>query len=68
MDQTAQLTVPVIQTNVLLVDAPTVKRDGLVITVTRMSMNAMQDIFAAGEHVQTLLVVSTAPAMLLSTV
>lgn len=45
-----------------------VKQDGLVITVTRMSMNAMQDISAAGEHVQTLLVVSTVPAMLLSTV
>lgn len=45
-----------------------VKQDGLVITVTRMSMNAMQDISAAGEHVQTLLVVSTVPGMLLSTV
>lgn len=45
-----------------------VKQDGLVITVTRMSMNAMQEISAAMEHVQTLLVVSTVPALLLSTV
>ncbi len=45
-----------------------VKQDGQVVTVTRMSMSAMQDISAAGEHVQTLLVVSIVPALLLSTV
>lgn len=61
MDLTAQLTAPAIQTNVLLMDTHTVKWDGQVPTVTRMSMNALVNPSAATVTVQTLLVVSTVP-------
>lgn len=68
MEQTVQLTAPVIQENVLLMDIPTVKWDGLEETVTMISMNAIGKRFVVAATVQTLLVVFIVPVRLLYTV